>query len=199
MEYLTDFSAKRAELAPERIAFREGRAGRGWSFAEVDAAAARLAGGLLAAGLAAGERLAMLCQNRIEFFIALFAAQKSGIILAPLNWRQPAAELAAVVHAVGVSALIHSAKFGATATALAEMFELTLFTLEGTGAHSWSALTSHAPAPARRVRADETWYLLFTSGHHRPAESGHPDAGDGADECTQHRSGDRPDQRRYQP
>ena len=48
-------------------------------------------------GVKAGDRVALLCRNRIEFFELLFAAAKLGAVLVPLNWRMPARELLPLV------------------------------------------------------------------------------------------------------
>ena len=89
--------------------------GRNWSFGQINEAANAVAEGLLGRGLLEGDRVAILCQNRAEFFITLFACQKTGLILCPLNWRQPAPELVEPLEQVGVSALITDKAFEAVA------------------------------------------------------------------------------------
>jgi hypothetical protein len=55
---------------------------------------AREAAALLEArGVGEGDRVAILCRNRLAFFEALFACARLGAILVPLNWRMPPAEL----------------------------------------------------------------------------------------------------------
>ncbi|MGM0585744.1 MAG: AMP-binding protein [Pseudomonadota bacterium] len=166
MSHVTDMAAKRAELTPERAAFIDHGSGRAWSFAEVEAAAAGLAGGLLGMGLAPGDRVAILCLNRTEFFVTLFACQKAGLILAPLNWRQPPAELGPVIDSVGVAAIVFDGEFVEAAQALAGPRGLRRVALdcEAEAEARWEELAAGAPAPARRVPEDEAWYLLFTSG-----------------------------------
>jgi fatty-acyl-CoA synthase len=80
-DLIPDMAAKRAELTPNRLAFQDITTGRDWSFAQVNAAANAIAAGLLKRGLVEGDRVAILCQNRAEFFITLFACQKTGLIL----------------------------------------------------------------------------------------------------------------------
>jgi fatty-acyl-CoA synthase len=149
-----DLAARRAGLAPDRTAFVDHGTGRDWTFGQVNEAADRLARGLIAQGFRPGQRLGVLSLNRAEFFVALFAAQKSGLILCPLNWRQPAAELAPVAAMVDCRAVIHDA----AQSALAATLNLPCFAMDDLPALDGPALPPH------RKGWDEPWYLLFTSG-----------------------------------
>ncbi|MCA1297616.1 AMP-binding protein [Stappia indica] len=174
MEWLTDMAAKRAELSPDRVAFVDHETGAELSFADVEARANRMARALGMLGAAAGDRVAVLCHNHPDFFVLLFAAQKSGVILLPLNWRQPAVELAPTVTRSGARLLMHDSACGATARALAERCGLTPVAFadaagEGDTAASadFEALLCEAdPAPFGdgRIPASAPWYLLATSG-----------------------------------
>lgn len=155
---IPDMAAKRAELSPDALAFR---AERDWSFAEVDRAAGGIAAGLMAAGLGAGNRLAILCHNTVEFFLTLFACQKTGIILCPLNWRQPAPELLGTIAPVGIHAILHDATFAPLAAEVAAGADATCYSFDQ-DVRAWQGLTPLAPSGA--VPADRPWYLLFTSG-----------------------------------
>ncbi|WP_370226843.1 class I adenylate-forming enzyme family protein [Pararhodobacter marinus] len=151
MGHLPDLAARRAQLAPEATAFIDHETGRRWTFAQVDQAAARLGAALLNK-VAAGARVGLLSLNRPEVFIALFACQKAGLILAPLNWRQPVAELGPVVASIDCTLILHDDDFAPTAHALG----LPCLPLDIPG-------DGPALAPAE---IDETapWYVLFTSG-----------------------------------
>ena len=63
------------------------------SFAELERWASRIAQALLASGMQAGERIAVLAENRREY-IGQLAAAKIGAIVACLNWRLADAEAA---------------------------------------------------------------------------------------------------------
>lgn len=153
-----DMAARRAELSPLAPAFTDHGTGRVWTFAEVDAEAVRLGAALRAMGLAESDRVAILCVNRAEFFVALFACQKAGLILAPLNWRQPLAELAPVVASVGCAALIHDAAHAGMARALG----LPCIAMAAGG--GFTDLPDAPPLPPRDIDETAPWYLLFTSG-----------------------------------
>ena len=66
---------------------------RAVSYVEFDARANRAAQALLAHGLAPGDRIAVLAENRIEYLELAVAAARTGVILCALNWRFAAAEL----------------------------------------------------------------------------------------------------------
>jgi fatty-acyl-CoA synthase len=156
---LPDLSAKAAELRPGKLALEEVVGGRAATYAELDARAARAAGMLAAAGVGRGDRIALLCRNRIAFFELLFAAGKLGAVLAPLNWRMPAEELAPIIADCEPAVLIHGSQDAAVARALAAPRTVGLD-------DDYEALC--AAAEPHRGRewwpAEEAWYLLYTSG-----------------------------------
>jgi fatty-acyl-CoA synthase len=90
---IPDITAKRAALSPGAVALEEPETGRTLTYAELDRRAAGAACLMAQQGVAEGDRVAILCRNRIEFFETLFGCAKLGAILVPLNWRMPAAEL----------------------------------------------------------------------------------------------------------
>jgi fatty-acyl-CoA synthase len=57
--------------------------------------------------LSKSDRVAILAKNRLEFLDAFFAAGKSGVILVPLNVRQTAPELSAILKSSGAKAIFY--------------------------------------------------------------------------------------------
>jgi len=156
-----DMALKRAEIAPEALAFRDTSTGRDWSFAAVNAGADGIAAGFAALGLAEGDRVAILCHNRAEFFLTLFACQKTGVILCPLNWRQPAAELVETLAPVAERVILHDAAHADLAAQVAAKTGARALDIDATLA-GWAA--AGGPALGAPVPATRPWYLLFTSG-----------------------------------
>lgn len=150
MGLVPDFAARRAALSPDAPALIDHETGAVWSFAAIEAATGRLAAGLRAR-LAPGARVAILCHNRPEFFVALFACQRAGLVLAPLNWRQPVAELRPVATSIGCALVLHDALFAEPAAALG----LPVMPL---------LIPDDAPLPPAPVDEDAPWFVLFTSG-----------------------------------
>ena len=82
---------QRARMDPGAVALREGA--RSLSFGELDARVNRLADVLTGLGITAGERIALLSRNRMEYVEVELAAGKIGAITACQNWRLADPEL----------------------------------------------------------------------------------------------------------
>jgi len=169
MELLTDMAAKRAELTPHALAFTDFETGLRYTFSEVDTRANQLANHLSGKGLVPGDRMAVLCHNHPDFFVLLFAAQKSGILLVPLNWRQPVPELTPIIAASRAKVLFHDDVFASAAEELAAANNLDLIGLGAApdGSSTLSQVFADAPATplaGPTVKAAAPWYLLYTSG-----------------------------------
>lgn len=162
---LFDILASRADLGPQRLAFEDVARGGQVTYVDLNQRSGRTAALLAGLGVSHGERVAVLCRNRVEFFELLFACAKLGAILVPLNWRMPARELAPLLDDCGTRWLVHGSEDRAVAAALAGNGSL-LLDLDDDGdngfRHRRDALE---PLPGRPAwPADETWYLLYTSG-----------------------------------
>src|SRR5436190_313746 len=101
-----------AELAPERTALVCGD--RRSTFAQFDARAERLARFLHDAGLAPGDKVAIMCVNTPEYMEAFFAAQKLGCVPVNVNYRYVGAELAYLLDNSDAAALIFHDQFAST-------------------------------------------------------------------------------------
>ncbi|HEX8442687.1 MAG TPA: AMP-binding protein [Allosphingosinicella sp.] len=158
IDQIPDITAKRAELSPNSVAFEEVATGRVWSYGQLDHRAGQLASLLAARGITPGDRVAILCRNRVAFFELLFGCAKLGAILVPLNWRMPPAELAQLVADAAPSLLL----FGAEDEAAAAMLGIERIGLD---LDYEATLAVMQPYPARaHWPAADTWYLLYTSG-----------------------------------
>lgn len=164
-DFIPDMAAKRAELTPKDIAFTTYESGEQWSYERVNEAANGLAHSLKELGLAAGDRLGILTRNNVEFFVTLFACQKAKLVLAPLNWRQPVAELQPVIEGVGISAIMFDEPSAVTGAQLARQFGIASIGINAKAAHSFDDLRKGKGKPINAmVDANSVWYLLFTSG-----------------------------------
>lgn len=155
-----DIAAKRAELSGDALAFRDNRTGRDWTFREVDAAANGAAGALRDRGLREGDRIACLCLNGTGFFVLLLACQKAGLILCPLIWRQPPAELVDALLPVAPRLILHDDAMAGLAAAVAEAAAIPVASLDEK-ADFWQP---GLPGSVGIIPADRPWYLLLTSG-----------------------------------
>lgn len=103
-----------AERQPRRPAIIAPTGDR--SFAELNARANQLARALRARGLTAGDAIALICTNRAEFAETVFAAQRSGLRLTPINWHLTAEEASYIVSDCEAKALVASADLAEVAT-----------------------------------------------------------------------------------
>lgn len=162
MKSVFDFAAKRAELSPDAIAFEEADTGLRLTFAAVNHRAERGATALERLGIAAGERVAILCHNCATFFEVLFACSKARAILVPLNWRQTPAELGPILADCGARLLLHDAATAELAAALGKASGVRLMPFA-----AYEALIAETKPARERDTAwptDRIWYLLYTSG-----------------------------------
>jgi len=86
-------------------------AGRRWTYAELDADVNRLARGLLARGIAKGDRVGIWAPNCAEWVITQYATAKIGAILVNVNPAYRTHELEYVVKQSGLSLLISAVSF----------------------------------------------------------------------------------------
>ncbi len=64
----------------------------------------------LAMGLNPGDRVAVLAANRAELLFAVYGAMRAGLVAVPVNWKLPAATVAAVVEDCGAAVVLHDAE-----------------------------------------------------------------------------------------
>jgi long-chain acyl-CoA synthetase len=128
---------------------------------------ARLAAGMARRGVSAGERVAMLIDNRIEFVTTLFAIAHLGAIAVPLSLREQTPGLAYMLNQCAAAMLVHEADFGDRLPAGAELPELRLRVSLGAcaGSEDFGALaaTSADLAPAQ-VAEEDIAAIMYTSG-----------------------------------
>jgi fatty-acyl-CoA synthase len=162
---LYDIPARRAELNADGLAMEDLGSGERFSYGDLNGRVGRAAALLAALGVTAGDRVALLCRNRIEFFELLFACARIGAILVPLNWRMPAAELVPLLADCGARLLIHGTEDSDTAQVMGANMA-ALLNLDDAGSAGYRARRDGLEALDGRGSwpAGETWYLLYTSG-----------------------------------
>ena len=73
---IPDITAQRAMLKPDAVAFRDLVRGTSLTYVELENNVCSLAGLLRAHGVGEGDRVAVLCRNRAEFFELLREAAR---------------------------------------------------------------------------------------------------------------------------
>ena len=164
MEFLTDIAARRADVTPDRIAFVDAGSGRSLTYRDFNDRAARAARLLSDAGVAPGDRVVILCRNRVEFFEILMACGKLGAILVPLNWRMPAAEIRPLMDDCTPVLLIHGAEDAGLAQAVCKETGTPALPLDTPDGYDARLAVAEPLSGRRRWPSGEAWYLIYTSG-----------------------------------
>ena len=105
--------ALHAKASPGRMAIVD--AAGSYSFAQLNARANQIVRALRAEGLSAGDGVALLCSNRVEFVEVYAAAQRGGFRLTPVNWHLTAEEVGYIVDNCEAKAFFADAAFAEVA------------------------------------------------------------------------------------
>ncbi len=154
-----------ARLHPGRTAVVDRGRGHRITYAELDRASERWARALVSLGVTRGERVAMLCANRVEMIALFGACLRVGAVLVPLNWRLAAPELARVLEDARPRVLVGDPRFRAVAEDAERLAGVEV---------RWLCLDDEAPrlltlasdVRVEHVRAEPeaATMLLYTSG-----------------------------------
>jgi fatty-acyl-CoA synthase len=159
---------------PDREALVDCPSGRRWTYAELADAVDRLAAGLLADGVAKGDRVGIWAPNCPEWVLVQYATARIGAILVNINPAYRVHELEYVLRQSGISVLV---SFTAYKTSdYRQMVEQVrgacpdLRTVVYIGEPSWDRVaTGSAPGPELAARAgelscDDPINIQYTSG-----------------------------------
>ena len=117
--FVGDWLGRREQLTPSKTALIDASDGARYSYAQLNARANRVARLLRDRfGVVKGQRVAILAENCVEYLDVLFACGKLGAVLAPLNWRLAAPELAYIVSDCAPSVLVFAQNYAALADEL---------------------------------------------------------------------------------
>ena len=106
-----------AERVPDRLALVTPHGDR--TYADLNANINRLARALRARGLQPGDAVALMCINRPEFLEVLYAAQRIGLRLTPINWHLTGEEAGYIVANCEAKAFVCSGSLGDKVTVAA--------------------------------------------------------------------------------
>ncbi|MCH1865952.1 fatty acyl-CoA synthetase [Nocardioides sp. CFH 31398] len=168
---LGDLPRRSARRTPGKTAVVDPAHGVSLTYADLDACIDRTAAALQAAGLAKGDRLALLARNSWAYVVLNFACARAGVVLVPLNFMLGPAEVAFILDHSEARALVCDAEHVAVAEAAMERQETaspTLLAAIGGEQGRWldaQAWFDHEGAPEPVAMADEDPVrLMYTSG-----------------------------------
>ena len=152
MTLLDLFDAARSERA-------DAPAVNGRSYAGLHAASLRVARRLHEAGLRAGDRFALYCENRLAFVYAYLAGLRLGAVIVPVNVLYRAAELEHVLSDAAVSLVLtsagtrpHLAKAGAFGA------------VDAAAVEAWAMESGEPEPPPVAPGGDDDAAIIYTSG-----------------------------------
>lgn len=139
--------------------------GQRWNYRALDAEVARIAGGLTAHGVQAGERVVLFMGNRPEFMSVLFAVQRLGAIAVPIGEREQRPGLAYMLQQCGACAIVFDQTLAERIPSPDEVpgLRLRLVVGQAPGALPLADLRGDVQAAAA-VREQDTALILYTSG-----------------------------------
>jgi fatty-acyl-CoA synthase len=138
------------------------------TYAQLGEAVDRLARGLVALGLQAGDRLGIWSPNCAEWVLVQYASAKAGIVLVNVNPAYRTSELAYALEQSGCRALIAARAFKSSDyAAMVNEVRGGLGALERViflGSQEWDALAAGADAELPETQFDEPINIQYTSG-----------------------------------
>ena len=98
-----------AQSTPDRAAVIVADTGTTLTYGQLEARSNQVAHALRARGLAIGDHVAVLVDNRAEYFEVVWGALRAGLLVTPINWHLAADEAEYIVRDCGATALIAAA------------------------------------------------------------------------------------------
>jgi long-chain acyl-CoA synthetase len=114
---VADLVAAAADRHGDRAALVEAEGGRRLTWSEMEAAVARGAGALRAAGVSPGDRVALLLPNSAAFAVALWSVLRAGAVVVPVNPAYTPPEIAHMLRDSGSAAMVVDSRLRAGAEA----------------------------------------------------------------------------------
>lgn len=146
---------------------------RQWRYQALNQAANRVAKGLLAAGLATGDRLAVYGKNSDAYVIAWLAATKAGLVHVPINFALSSDELRYILEQSGAAGLLSDVSLAEKVSPATEGLGLglvgTLHAGQAREANCFDVLTyatseQDSEEPEIDIDGAHLAQLLYTSG-----------------------------------
>jgi acyl-CoA synthetase (AMP-forming)/AMP-acid ligase II len=153
------FADRAREARTAIIDLRDAAAPREVSFRTLDKLADGLARGLVRAGLAAGDRIAILSLNRYEFVATLLGAMRAGVVPVPINVKLAAESVRYIADDAGVKHVFHERNLGELVPPGMRLTEL-----DGDAPSSFARFIDEGPFVAFEPAVESVAIQPYTSG-----------------------------------
>lgn len=141
------------------------------TFRQLNDSACRLAAGLLALEIEAGDKIAIMAQNCLEYPIIVYAVAKCGAVLVPINFRYEEKELVYVVNNSNPKVFFYGPEFSGLIEQAKDKFSGSVKTVSisepiQSESFDMELLMSNREAlePAVNVDPDSAAMIMYTSG-----------------------------------
>jgi acyl-CoA synthetase (AMP-forming)/AMP-acid ligase II len=166
---VADILAGNAIAVPNRVAYQDAHQERSITYAQLDRRSNQLANAFLAAGLAAGDRIALWMTTGISTVEVYFAAAKAGLVVTPVNDKLVPNEAIFQVESSGARGLVYSGELEHNAAEVLETCELALVACDSApglpGARLLESMVERGSESRPRGPQPHDLYLLaYTSG-----------------------------------
>ncbi len=164
--YQSDWIARWALYHPDRVAVEEAETGRLLTYSQLDRSANALSAHLMMDhGLEKGDRIVILAENCLDYVVFFSAAQKTGTILVPLNYRLAAPEIAYLIDNADPKLIIVEDQYRHLLDALPAEHGRQIFPLSAPRRLIETHKDTHGEAfPSVIVSEDDPVFILYTSG-----------------------------------
>jgi acyl-CoA synthetase (AMP-forming)/AMP-acid ligase II len=154
-----------AQTAPDRPAAIDAETGEVRTYRALDERANRFAHALRDAGLHTGGHIAVVLDNRLEMFDALWGAMVSGLYVTPVNWHLAHDEVEYIVDDCGASALVVAADVTDAAAGLGTEARALRLAVGRTpaGFDDFEAVLAAQPSDPIADEAEGSW-MFYSSG-----------------------------------
>lgn len=164
---ISDICRENGRSYPMREAVVDGSIRLTWR--QFDRRVDRVAHVLVQCGISRGDRILWLAQGSFRFLELLTAAGRLGAMVCPVNWRQPAEEMAFVINDLRPAVVVWQEKEIGDTVALARelaQFDATWIKHDGTESDGYEArVTAAKPTPLQDgdVRSDDALLVIYTA------------------------------------
>lgn len=151
-----------ARETPDTPMLTEGSTTLTWS--EAYESAKRASGALADAGVAAGDRVAFLDRNSIEYFEFFFGCALLGAVSVAVNWRLAPPEVAAIIEDAGAKVVFFGPDYAAVVKEAASQVTSVLKWEPVTRLAEWRVAGATGVDPGFEPEPDDVVTQLYTSG-----------------------------------
>ena len=145
-------------VEPHQVALTDDR--RSVTWAEMDDRTKRMANGMAALGASPGDHVAIVANNRVEFYEALIACMRSGLVVTPVKTGWTVEEIDYLLHDASSVVVVTDTNNGRGAAAARGLGVVDLGELDGGSHAAWLDAQSNDPLPFDRAG----YRMAYTSG-----------------------------------